>query len=73
MDYNLCMNFYERLKELREEKNLSQTELAKLTGLSQSAITKWENKLREPSMEGIIILAKFFDVSADYLLGISDS
>ena len=66
------MDFYKRIKDLREEKNLSQTELAKLTGISQSAITKWENRQREPSLDGIIRLAKFFDVSSDYLLGLEE-
>lgn len=64
--------FAERLKELREERNLSQNQLAKLTGLSQSIIVLWEKKLRVPTIESIIVLVKFFKVTSDYLIGITD-
>ena len=64
--------FKERLKELRIENNLSQEKLAKASGLTQPAITMWENGTRTPNMESIILLAKFFNVSSDYLLGIKD-
>lgn len=62
----------ERLKELRLEKNLSQAKLAKATNLSQSSITYWETGQRIPNAKAIIILARFFDVSTDYLLGEKD-
>ncbi len=64
--------FAERLKELREEKNLTFKELAEQTGLSKSALCFWENDKRTPNAEAIVTLAKFFKVSADYLLGLSD-
>lgn len=64
--------FGTRLKELREEKGLSQAELAKQTGLSQSAISLWEDGKRSPNAEIIIIFARFFDVTADYILGMAD-
>ena len=64
--------FIERLKALREEKHVSQTQLAKDTGLSQSAITAWETGKRVPSAQAIIILARYFGVSTDYLLGETD-
>ena len=63
------MNFAERLKELRTEKNLSQTSLAKAIGVSQKAIDYWERQINEPKATYIIALAKFFEVSCDYLLG----
>lgn len=62
----------ERLKELRLERDLSQRDLAKATRLSQSAIAHWENNRRVPSADVIIILARYFDVSADYILGLTD-
>jgi len=65
-------NFSERLKELRLDKNLSQRELAKATGISQNAITCWETAKSLPIANAIIVLAKFFDVSTDYLLGLVD-
>ena len=66
------MNFGERLKDLRTEKNLSQMGLSKTTGISQSAIAKWELDKTEPTASAIVILAKFFGVSTDYLLGLED-
>lgn len=64
--------FAERLKELRSEKGLSQVQLSQLTKLSKSAISFWENDERIPNALAIITLAKFFNVSADYLLGLED-
>ncbi len=59
----------ERIKELRIEKNLSQTQLAKKIGVSQKAIDYWERAVNEPKASYIIALADFFEVSCDYLLG----
>ena len=64
--------FAERLKYLRLEKELSQRELAEKLGLSHSVVAHWENELRAPSAEAIVLLAKYFNVSADYLLGLTD-
>ena len=64
--------FAERLKELRDEKEFSQVAVAKGTGLSQNAIAQWENDKRVPNGNAIIALAKFFEVSTDYLLGVTD-
>ena len=64
--------FSERLKELRMENGLSQRDLARATDLSQSAIVHWENNRRVPGADAIVTLAKFFNVSADYLLGLED-
>lgn len=74
LPYNIVMEnkFKDRLKELRIENNLSQTELAKQSGLSQAAIAKWESGDRTPNMHCIIILTKFFKTDANYLLGIED-
>lgn len=63
------MEFSEHLKELRKINGLSQMELSLKTGLSQSAIAKWELKKTEPTATNLIILADFFDESVDYLLG----
>ncbi len=66
------MRYVERLKELRRINNLSQMELANKTGLSQSAIAKWELGKTEPKASAIITLAKFFNESTDYILGLED-
>lgn len=66
------MLFSKRLKELRQEKGLSQMELAVTLGISQSAIAKWELEKTEPTASAIITLANFFAVSTDYLLGVAE-
>ncbi|MDE7083710.1 MAG: helix-turn-helix domain-containing protein [Clostridia bacterium] len=65
-------SFQDRLKELREENGLSQSQLAKETNLSQAAISLWEDGQRIPNAQVIIILARYFKVSTDYLLGVTD-
>jgi len=66
------MKFQERIKELRKQKNMSQMELSKATGLSQSAIAKWELGKTEPTATAIVVLAEFFGETTDYLLGVID-
>jgi transcriptional regulator with XRE-family HTH domain len=48
---------------------LSQSELAKKTGLSQAAISRWEDDLRIPNIENCFILAEFYGISLDELVG----
>lgn len=62
--------FSNRLKTLRKKKNLKQDELASLLNISNSAISSYERGLRTPDFELLIRMAKFFEVSTDYLLGI---
>ncbi|MBQ2864128.1 MAG: helix-turn-helix transcriptional regulator [Clostridia bacterium] len=62
----------EKIKELRIEKGLSQTALAKNIGFSQNAISQWESGKRVPDAIAVKALAKFFGVSADYLLGLEN-
>jgi len=66
------MKFAERLKELREEKQLSQAQLAAATGLSHTAIVYWENGRRVPNANAVVILAVYFGVTTDYLLGVEE-
>lgn len=72
MKYNILMKFQERIKELRIQKNMSQMDLSLATGISQSAIAKWELGKTEPTATAIITLARFFGETSDYLLGLSD-
>lgn len=65
-------NFKSTLKELRTEKEIGQVQLAAAIGVSKGIISLWENGQREPSMSSLIMLAKYFDVSIDYLVGLSD-
>ena len=66
------IGFKERLKELRIEKNISQSELGKLVHMSKMAISHWESGHSEPSIKQLIVLSKYFDVTVDYLIGNSD-
>ena len=61
-----------RLKEIRLEKELSQNQLAKLLCISKQNISDWENGKSETSFEMLVNIAKFFEVSTDYLLGLED-
>lgn len=61
-----------RIKELRQEKNVSQAALAKEIGVSQKAIDYWERGVNEPKASYIVSLADYFNVTADYLLGRTD-
>ena len=66
------MKFSKRLKDLRIEKGMSQMDLAKATGISQSAIAKWELDKTEPTASALIKLSEFFGKTVQYLLGIED-
>ena len=66
------MELKTRLKELRLERNLTQGDIAKLLNMSKMAVSHWEKGNSEPSIEQLKILAEFFDVTIDYLVGYSD-
>lgn len=71
--YNLSMKgFGERIKELRIEKGLTQKQLAQIIENAQSAIVYWESDKQEPTISVLKKLCMYFDVSADYLLGLED-
>jgi transcriptional regulator with XRE-family HTH domain len=59
----------DRIRDLRNQHRLSQTQLSKIIHVSQQTITKWETGKAEPSSNAISALADYFHVSADYLLG----
>ncbi|MDE6550338.1 MAG: helix-turn-helix domain-containing protein [Clostridia bacterium] len=66
------IKFAQRLKELRKERNLKQSELGKILSVDQRSISCWENGSREPDYETLAKIALYFQESADYLLGIED-
>ena len=61
-----------RIKELRNERALSLEKMSELTKISKSAISRWENGNADIASDYLIVLCKFFGVSADYLLGLED-
>ncbi len=61
--------FAERLTYLMKIENLSQSELARRIGISQSAVCYWLYGKKEPSIDSLWKLADYFDVTTDYLIG----
>jgi len=59
------------LKTLRKEKNLTQTEVAKIVNVHQVTYQGWEKGKSTPDLEKILKLAKYYKVSTDYLTGMS--
>lgn len=60
------------LKLLREQKNLTQSQLGEILGIARNSISRYENGEREPDNETILKLADFFQVTTDFLLGKTD-
>lgn len=63
-------NFAKNLKELRMEANLTQTAFADKMGVGQNTVSTWELGTRQPDYDTLVKIAKFFEVSTDYLLGV---
>lgn len=66
------MEFSKRLKQLRKEKKMTQTDLAKVLNVSGGTVAMWEAGKRMPQFETLFAMCSFFDKSLDYLLGTSD-
>ena len=66
------MHFYQRLRDLREDADKTQSDIAKLLKTTQQQYYKYETGIRELPMLHFITLAKFYNVSLDYLAGLVD-
>ena len=66
------MKINENLKAMREDKDLTQTQLGKLLNMSQRKISHLERRNSEPTTDEIIEICKLFKVSADYMLGLTN-
>ncbi len=64
--------FAERLRELRTQRNLSMKQLAKELNTTDAAISNWENDINEPKITYLKVIAIYFGVTTDYLLGLED-
>ena len=64
--------FNQRLRELREDSNLTQTKLAKELQIDQRSLSFYEIGKYEPNLDTLIRISLFFHVSTDYLLGLTD-
>ena len=63
----------ERLKQLRKNKGISQRELAEVLGVRKTAVSLYETDKNDPHDPIKVIMAKYFDISLDYLLGVIDT
>ena len=57
-----------RIKQLRTARNLSQVEMAKRLGVTKQSVSNWENNNIQPSVDMLVMIARLFSVSTDYLL-----
>lgn len=64
------INFSEKIKSLRQQNHLTQAALAQKLSVTKSVVSAYENDLRRPSYEVLVQLARIFNVTTDYLLGI---
>ena len=69
MEKNISMN---RIRELREDRDLRQVDVASATNIDQKTLSNYETGRTNPDSWAIIKLAEFFGVTCDYLLGVSD-
>lgn len=63
---------YTRIRQLREDKDLSQTEVANILGMSQTGYSKYETGENDIPTNILIAIAKYYQTSIDYLLGLTD-
>lgn len=63
------MNFSTQLKKIRKEKNLTQSDVAKALDITIRQYQRYESGEQTTTLENLIVLADFFDVSLDYLVG----
>lgn len=63
------MDYVEKLTELRIDNDIDQSEIAELLGVKQSAISKYEKRRAQYKIDDLIKLCKYYNVSADYILG----
>lgn len=66
------MTYKQRIKDLREDKDLKQENIAKILGTSQSYYAQYENGKRQLPIDRLIKLCYFYNVSADYILGFTN-
>lgn len=64
--------YYKRLRDLREDSDKSQLEIASLLGMKQQQYARYESGIQEIPLHHFIALAKYYNVSLDYLAGLTD-
>ena len=67
------MHFYQRIKDLREDNDKSQTEIAAMLGMKQQQYARYERGVQEIPLHHLLTLARYYNVSLDYLAGLIDT
>ena len=68
----IILKYYERMRELRQDHDLSQETIAKMLGVAQTTYSQYELDKRPMPIDYLVALCKFYNVSADYMLGLTD-
>jgi len=68
----ILYNIFMRLKELREEKNITQQAIASFLNIKQNTYSQYENEKRQLPIDILIKLSRFYKVTTDYILGLDD-
>lgn len=63
---------FQRLRDLREDKNMNQTQIAEILYTKQTVYSRYERGFQTIPVEHLITLAKFYNVSTDYILGLTN-
>ena len=66
------MNYYQRLRDIREDRDLTQTAIAKVLGIKQSDYSKYERGVNMMGIDKYMLLARYYNVSLDYLTGLTN-
>ena len=67
------MNHYQRLRDIREDMDKSQAEIANVLGILQTQYSRYERGAQKMGIDKYIILARYYDISLDYLCGLIDT
>lgn len=67
------MEYYQRMKDLREDRDLSQEDIAKVLQTTQEQVSKYETGRQMMGIDKYIKLAKYYNVTLDYLVGLIDT
>lgn len=66
------MNYIKRIRDLREDHDKTQEEIARVLGTSQTLYARYERDANEMPLHHLITLCRYYGVSADYILGLTD-
>lgn len=66
------MSYYQRLRDLREDRDLKQSDISRILNMKQPQYNRYETGLRELPLRHLVTLCSFYNVSADYILGLTD-